>query len=275
MSEGQASFRDELQVVILCVSSKWFDGRINLSSHWSHSTSGLHQSHIRFDNFLFELAAVSPVLLEPWNTCESLPLRAFLRPPRFVGKIYGGEEDKTKSLSVNPFRSRGFPWSGQKGATWGDLQRKGREPITYLTLHPYAGELEPITYPPNTAQTYYDPSQQWILHQQQLLALRWTISAHTTAMNCLCIVGGCCACSLLQSFCFYVRAAYYYQHPCAVNNITSTTVLGGSLLALFCQAPTPQQCTQRIILHMLRLLESKLSSHYIECVVVGGVESRH
>ena len=142
MSEGQASFRDELQVVILYVSSKWFDGRINLSSHWSHSTSGLHQSHIRFDNFLFELAAVSPVLLEPWNTCESLPLRAFLRPPRFVGKIYGGEEDKTKSLSVNPFRSRGFPWSGQKGATWGDLQRKGREPITYLTLHPYAGELE-------------------------------------------------------------------------------------------------------------------------------------
>ena len=117
MSEGQASFRDEIQVVILCVSSKWFDGRINLSSHWSHSTSGFHQSHIRFDNFLFELAAVSPVLLEPWNTCESLPLRAFLRPPRFVGKIYGGEEDKTKSLSVNPFRSRGFPWSGQKGAT--------------------------------------------------------------------------------------------------------------------------------------------------------------
>ena len=90
MSEGQASFRDELQVVILCVSSKWFDGRINLSSHWSHSTSGLHQSHIRFDNFLFELAAVSPVLLEPWNTCESLPLRAFLRPRVLLEKFMEG-----------------------------------------------------------------------------------------------------------------------------------------------------------------------------------------
>ena len=108
---------------------------------------------------------------------------------------------------------------------------------------PLCWRARTITHPQNTAQTYYDPSQQWILHQQQLLALRWTISAHTTAMNCLRTVCGCCACSLLQSSCFYVRAAYYYQHPCAVNNITSTTVLGGSLLALFCRAPTPQQCT--------------------------------
>ena len=142
---------------------------------------------------------------------------------------------------------------------------------------PLCWRARTITYPQNTAQTYYDPSQQWILHQQKLLALRWTISAHTTAMNCLCIEGGCCA---VHTACFKASAFtcgqhITTQHPCAANNITSTTVLGGSLLALFCQAPTPQQCTQRIILHMLQLLESKLSNHYFESVVVGTVESRH
>ena len=58
-------------------------------------------------------------------------MRFFVTPRRGENE----EEDKTKSLSVNPFRSWGFPWLRQKGATWGDPKRKGGEPITFLTLH--------------------------------------------------------------------------------------------------------------------------------------------
>ena len=78
------------------------------------------------------------------------------------------EEDKTKSLSVNPFRSWGFPWLGQKGATCGDPKRKRGEPITFLTLHNHLSSGELL----HQCASQYDPTQQWVLqllHQQQLL----------------------------------------------------------------------------------------------------------
>ena len=107
-------------------------------------------------------------------------------------------EYKTKSLSVNPFRSWGFPWLGKKARPEGPREEGG------------------AYYVPNTAQslsrrafaavgTQRCCTEERVLHQQQLLALcresAGGLLALTTAIDCL------CKCSLERKRCTLSYAA--------------------------------------------------------------------
>ena len=77
--------------------------------------------------------------------------------------------------------SHGLGKKARPVGTWRGRERAYYLPYTALHLESFCA-----TVPPS-------PTQQWVLHQQQLLApsaesQQRTISAHTTAMDCLCMV---------------------------------------------------------------------------------------
>ena len=77
---------------------------------------------------------------------------------------------------------------GKKARPGGTSRGRGRAYYLPYTSCLTLGKLLPVC-----ASVTLPTTQQWVLHQQQLLApsaesQKRTISAHTTAMNCLCTV---------------------------------------------------------------------------------------
>ena len=100
-------------------------------------------------------------------------------------------EYKTKSLSVNPFRSWGFPWLGKKARPEGTSRgRRSLLPSQHRTV---------------TLLESFCCREERVLHQQQLLALcresAGGLLALTTAIDCL------CKCSLERKRCTLSYAA--------------------------------------------------------------------
>ena len=97
---------------------------------------------------------------------------------------------------------------------------------------------------------------------------RGTISAHTTAMNCLCIGS---APDLYQQCVRPVSQLLLLAH--AVNIITHSA-LRGLLLALYTRLPHPNNALRRVISHAVDTLTQRL---VLQTAVarVGRVESRH
>ena len=209
----------------------------------------------------------------PQVTFESLPSRAFLWPLE-TGE--NEEEDKTKSLSVNPFRSWGFPWFRQKGATWGDLERKGESLLPPLHCLTQVGELhcDPTTH--YTNNNYSPPLQRarrgpLVLTQLQWIACArcawfskqcWSLSYAGVRPATACRRGG--------------GSTQPMQWILLLSGATHTNALCGLLLALF-QAPTPQQCTWEGNFTCCGCFTTFYSLAVVLQTVVGEqwVESRH